>query len=193
MDEPRLILIGGANGSGKTTLAREYISVEGLPYLGADQIAYELNPDDVERVAIEAGRLFSQKIAESIELNKSFIVESTLSGLSLRKWLVRAREAGFLISTSFVYLDSAELCIDRVTSRVSRGGHHVPADDIRRRYDRSNKNFWHVYAPLSDEWRLYNNAGSGIIPVATGDKSGTLDSDSERFELWLKMVTETEK
>ena len=115
MDEPRLILIGGANGSGKTTLAREYISVEGLPYLGADQIAYELNPDDVERVAIEAGRLFIQKIAESIELNKSFIVESTLSGLSLRKWLVRAREAGFLISTSFVYLDSAELCIDRVT------------------------------------------------------------------------------
>ena len=68
MEPPRLIVIGGANGSGKTTLAREYISVEGLPYLGADQIAYELKPDDVESVALEAGRLFIQKIAEAIEL-----------------------------------------------------------------------------------------------------------------------------
>ncbi len=42
MEQPILIVIGGANGSGKTTLAREYITVEGLPYLGADQIAYEL-------------------------------------------------------------------------------------------------------------------------------------------------------
>ena len=193
MEQPRLIVIGGANGSGKTTLAREYISVEGLPYLGADQIAYELKPDDVESVALEAGRLFIQKIAEAIELNESFIVESTLSGISLRKWLSRARVAGFLISTSFVYLDSAELCIVRVSSRVSRGGHNVPADDIRRRYDRSNRNFWNVYAPLSDEWRLYNNTGSGIIPVATGDKGGTVESDSERFELWLRMLTETEK
>ena len=76
MPQPTLILIGGANGSGKTTLAREYISVEGLPYLGADQIAYELNPEDVESVAIEADRLFIQKIAESLERKESVIVES---------------------------------------------------------------------------------------------------------------------
>ena len=193
MSQPTLILIGGANGSGKTTLAREYISVEGLPYLGADQIAYELNPENVESVAIEAGRLFIHKIAESIERRQSFIVESTLSGLSLRKWLLKALESGFLISTSFVYLESAKLCIDRVRSRVSRGGHHVPTEDILRRYVRSNKNFWNVYAPLSDEWRLYNNTGSSIIPVAIGDKSGIVESDKERFELWQKMATETEK
>lgn len=189
-EQPKLIIIGGANGSGKTTLAREYIHEKNIPYLGADQIAAELNPADVESVALQAGRLFIQNIAESIKLKESFIVESTLSGLSLKKWLVKAREAGFILSISFVYLDSAELCIDRVRSRVSRGGHHVPAADILRRYTRANQNFWNVYAPISDEWRLYNNTGSGIIPVAVGDKSGTVESDKERFEIWLKMATE---
>src|SRR5437016_12405695 len=138
----QLVIIGGANGSGKTTLAREYINVENLPYLGADQIAYELNPENVESVAIEAGRLFIQKIAEYLDKRESFIVESTLSGLSLRKWISKAINLGYFISTAFVYLDSPELCVERVASRVTRGGHHVSDEDIMRRYGRSNQNFW---------------------------------------------------
>ena len=74
MDQPTLIVIGGANGSGKTTLVREYISVENLQYLGADQIAYELNPNNVESVAIDAGRLFVRKIANSISYRESFLL-----------------------------------------------------------------------------------------------------------------------
>ena len=191
MDQPTLILIGGANGSGKTTLAREYISVENLPYLGADQIAFELNPDNVESIAIEAGRLFIQKIADSIEKRKSFILESTLSGLSLRKWIRKSGEAGYFIKLAFVYLDSPNLCVERVSARVSRGGHHVPADDIFRRYSRSNQNFWHQYKDMCDEWKLFNNMDTTIIPVATGDESGIIIADDERFAIWLKMVTET--
>ena len=191
MDQPTLIVIGGANGSGKTTLAREYISVEGLDYLGADQIAFELNPDDVESVAIEAGRLFIRKIAETIENRESFIVESTLSGLSLRKWIKVAREAGFSIRVAFVYLDSPDLCIQRVSARVSRGGHHVPDEDILRRYSRSNLNFWDCYKNLADEWKLYNNTGDDVIPVALGSGNRIQVEDSGRFEKWLKMVTET--
>jgi predicted ABC-type ATPase len=156
MDQPTLIVIGGANGSGKTTLAREYILVENLPYLG-DQIAFKLNPEDVASVAIEAGRLFVQIIDESISKKDSFILESTLSGLSLRKWINKAREAGYNISILFVFLDSPEVCIRRVASRVSKGGHHVPDEDIVRRYTRSNNNFWHTYKNLANGWSLFNN------------------------------------
>ena len=103
MDRQTLIILGGANGSGKTTLAKEYISIEKFPYLGADQIAYDLNPSDVESVAIEAGRLFIKRIADSIEERRSFIVESTLSGLSLRKWIGRLRTMATLLrSVSFI-------------------------------------------------------------------------------------------
>lgn len=38
-----LVIIGGANGSGKTTLAREFVALEKFTYLGADEIARELN------------------------------------------------------------------------------------------------------------------------------------------------------
>ncbi len=192
MDQPTLILIGGANGSGKTTLAREYVTDQGLLYLGADQMAFELNPNDVESVAIEAGRLFIKKIAETLEKGESFILESTLSGLSLRKWIRKAHEAGYFIKLAFVYLDSPNLCVERVSARVSRGGHHVPAADIIRRYSRSNHNFWNQYKDLCDEWKLFNNMDATIIPVATGDESGILISDDERFAIWLKMVMETE-
>lgn len=187
MDQPTLIVIGGANGSGKTTLAREYISVEGLPYLGADQIAYDLNPRNVESVAIEAGRLFIQKIAGSIENRESLIVESTLSGLSLRKWIAKACDKGYRISVLFVYLDSPEVCIQRVSARVE-GGHHVPDTDIIRRYGRSNHNFWHSYKDLANEWSLFNNGETGIVQVAASGDTGFTVLDKERFERWQEMV-----
>lgn len=190
--ETTLILIGGANGSGKTTLAREYISVENLPYLGADQIAFELNPENVESVAIEAGRLFIQKIVETIEKKESFILESTLSGLTLRKWITKASEAGYFVKLAFVYLDSPQLCIERIAARVKRGGHHVPDEDIVRRYRRSNQNFWFHYKDLADEWKLFHNVDSTMIPVATGDKNGVMIANDERYSLWLEMVTKTE-
>ena len=192
MDQPTLILIGGANGSGKTTLARQYISEQNLLYLGADQIAFELNPDNVESVAMDAGRLFIKKIDETLASRISFILESTLSGLSLQKWIRKARESGYFVKLAFVYLDSLNLCIKRVSARVSRGGHHVPAEDIVRRYSRSNRNFWHHYKDLSDEWKLFNNVDATIIPIATGDGSGIIVADDARFEIWLGTETETD-
>ena len=54
--QPRLVVVGGPNGSGKTTFARQYARSEGLPYLGADDIAYQLSPDDPAKVRVTAGR-----------------------------------------------------------------------------------------------------------------------------------------
>lgn len=190
MDGPLLIVIGGANGSGKTTLAREYVSADNLPYLGADQIAFELNPNDVESVAIQAGRLFIEKISENIARGESFIVESTLSGLSLAKWVRRAKSSGYLVRVLFVYLDSAQDCVDRVSLRVKKGGHFVPDEDIERRYERSNYNFWSTYRPLATNWALFNNSGDGIVQVAaSGDSSDEIVIlDEEKFYRWKRLV-----
>ena len=79
MDKPKLIIIGGANGSGKTTFAREIVDNFGIKYLGADEIAAELNAKEPEKAAIEAARVFSRRFADSLENGESLIVESTLS------------------------------------------------------------------------------------------------------------------
>lgn len=188
MQQPELIIIGGANGSGKTTLAREIIAQSGIKYLGADEIATEINKLNPEKVAIEAARIFSHKFGESIESSESLIVESTLSGVSLKKFLIKAQAKHFKVSIYFIYLDSAELCIKRVASRVALGGHHVPPTDVRRRFSRSNHNFWKIYQELANDWNLFLNVGDDFQQVAVGDEKGVIVIDEARYRQWLKMV-----
>jgi predicted ABC-type ATPase len=188
MEQPKLIILGGANGSGKTTLAREFVLVEKHDYLGADEIARELNPNNPENEAISAARLFSQRLEDYLANQKSVLVESTLSGLSLRKHLATAKTQDFEITILFVYLDSPELCIERVAARVAKGGHHVPDADIRRRFKRANINFWNVYKNLADKWSLFYNTSEIITQVANGDQEGLTILDNVRYQEWLKLA-----
>lgn len=188
MEQPKLIIIGGANGSGKTTFAREIVANFGIKYLGADEIAAELDSKQPEKVAIEAARVFSRRFNNSIEIGESLIVESTLSGLSLKKFLVKARENNFSISIFFVYLDSAELCVQRVSARVAKGGHHVPPEDVRRRFSRSNRNFWDYYKDLADDWFLFLNIGDSFEQISNGDAKGITIVDEARYQQWQAMA-----
>lgn len=188
MRQPTLVIIGGANGSGKTTFAREIVANSGIKYLGADEIATELNAAAPEKVSIEAARIFSKRLDASLESGEPLIVESTLSGLSLKKFLVKARANKFSISIFFVYLDSVELCVQRIAARVAKGGHHIPPEDVRRRYSRSNRNFWHLYKELADDWFLFLNAGDSFEQVSNGDENGVTIVDEARYEQWLEIV-----
>lgn len=188
MQQPELIIIGGANGTGKTTLAREFVAVEKLRYLGADEIARELNADHPEQAAIAAARTFSARLDTALDTGESLVVEATLAGLSMRKHLQQARQRGYRIRLLFVYLDSAELCIDRIAARVARGGHHVPELDVRRRFTRANRNFWHGYKNFADAWHLFYNAGTMIEQVASGTLRDEMILDEERYQKWLTMV-----
>jgi predicted ABC-type ATPase len=40
------------------------------------------------------------------------------------------------------------------------GGHSVPTETIRRRYEAGLKNFFNFYCPLSDSWQLYDNSNT---------------------------------
>lgn len=48
----QLFIIAGANGSGKTTLAKELLQEYPLKFLNADEIAKEINPQNIEAVKI---------------------------------------------------------------------------------------------------------------------------------------------
>lgn len=189
MEKPRIIIIGGANGSGKTTLAREYVAVENIKYLGADEIARELNEEKPEDAAIKAARLFSQRLHDLLKNRESFVVESTLSGLSLQRRIEKTRKFGYAVEVVFVYLDSAELCVQRVAARVAQGGHHVLSEDVRRRFSRVNRNFWNIYKEIADKWNLFFDVTDSFQQIAAADREGVIIFDEERYPEWLKMVS----
>ena len=51
------------------------------------------------------------------------------------------------------------LLVARVARRVLEGGHNVPVEDIRRRFEAGLRNFKQVYRDLVDGWALYDNSG----------------------------------
>jgi len=160
---------GGPNGSGKTTFVNRVLETRQIEYLGADAIAAEISPEKPETVAVAAGREFLRRLRDRIENRVSIVVESTLAGKSLVKYIEAATKNGFETALNFVFLDSVNANIVRVTHRVRRGGHNVPKVDIRRRYRRSLRNFWEIYRFSVDTWMLYDNSGEIYVEVACGN------------------------
>ena len=58
----------------------------------------------------------------------------------------------------FLWLESADLALNRVAARVRRGGHDVPEGIVRRRYERGLRNLFSLYLPLSDSWQVFDNS-----------------------------------
>lgn len=165
----RLFILAGANGSGKSTIAKVLLPSEGIVYVNPDDIARELNPQDLTAVRVSAGREALHRIDDLMTRGESFAIESTLSGLAYVRKLEQARRMGYETILAYVYVDSAEVCIARIAARVRSGGHLVPNADVRRRYVRSKRNFLDIYAPLSDHWMLYYNGGADLTLVAHGN------------------------
>jgi predicted ABC-type ATPase len=123
---------------------------------------------------------------KQLAANQDFIIESTLSGRTLRNFLAKARAAGYSITIVFIYLNSADTSVARVKQRVRRGGHDVPEVDIRRRFPRACSNFWQMYRQIADQWVVIYNAGSGFDEIAFGFPGEFSVSDEELFEVFLK-------
>lgn len=153
-DSPQLLVVGGPNGAGKTTLAREYASQTGITYLGADEIAETIAPGKAASVRVDAGRQFLLAVDDHLSRKQSLIAETTLSGVTFRNTITKAKGLGFDVTIAYLFLDSADTCVARVTARVRKGGHEVPELDIRRRFARSMINFWTVYREMADNWVL---------------------------------------
>lgn len=153
-----ICVIGGCNGAGKTTLARELLPRLGLMrFLNADEIARGLSPLDPGLTAFKAGRLVIEEARSLVESGASFALESTLSG---RTWLALLRQAkakGYRFVLHYLVINSASQAVERVRLRVLHGGHHVPEEDVRRRFGRSLRHFVEDYLPLADDWGVWEN------------------------------------
>jgi predicted ABC-type ATPase len=164
---PTLCILGGCNGAGKTTLARELLPRLGLMrFLNADEIARGLSPLDPTLTAFKAGRLVLEEARSLISAKASFALESTLSGRAQVALIREAKAQGYRILLHYIVIGSATQAVARVALRVRLGGHHVPENDVHRRFDRSRKHFLEDYLPLADEWGLWDNQSPPALQIA---------------------------
>jgi predicted ABC-type ATPase len=68
-----------------------------------------------------------------------------------------------------LWLQSVEIAIGRVEERVRMGGHTIPKATIIRRYQVGLKNFFDLYRPIADGWRLYDNSTGKTSLIALGE------------------------
>jgi len=181
---PTLYIIAGPNGSGKTTLAKEFIEIENLPFLNTDEIAKSINPENPLNVAMAAGKVFFAKLNEYLESEKSVAMETTLSGKYHNRVIKKFKQKGYEIKLLYVFLESSNLCIDRIRFRVFKGGHNVPDNDVIRRYARSMNNFLSVKNEV-DHWILYYNGGEKYIEIAQGRYNNEIISNEEMYNLFV--------
>lgn len=173
-------LVGGPNGSGKSTLASTEI-ISQLP--GSPLIRF--NPDDLSKklrnenttlaqveINIRAVRTIDAQVAKTIEERKSFLTETVLSTDKYKHMVNRAKELDFSIGLLFVTLRAPEYNIERVRLRAERGGHDVPIDKIKSRWDKSLANLaWFV--EQADIAFVYDNS-------EVGDRGAELIASKER-------------
>lgn len=156
---PNLYVIGGPNGAGKTTAAFEILPELGcVEFVNADLIAAGLSPFNPEAQAITAGRLLLTKIKDLAHQQKDFAFESTLASKSFYPFLKQCKANGYKLYLIYFMLSSVDIAIKRVRKRVELGGHNIPEQTIKRRYERSLNNLISLYIPITDEWLIYNNS-----------------------------------
>ena len=162
--EKWLVIIAGPNGAGKSTFYETILRSDPLfknaPFVNLDNYAKEMasEGEDPNNYMFEAGRKVRNQIDENFKKKRSFVYETTASGLTHLRIMERARKNGYKVGTIFIGLSKVELSHTRVQKRVSEGGHSVDPDDIERRYPRVIKNFPDMLA-RSDLAAVFDNSG----------------------------------
>jgi predicted ABC-type ATPase len=154
---PVLTILAGPNGSGKSTLTSR-LDFEGREnLLDPDAVAKRIDQENPGRAAVSAGREVIRRTREFLRNGESFGIETTLSGGGYLETMRMARAAGYNVRLVYICVSNPERNIQRVRERVAQGGHDVPAEDIRRRYERSLANLAEAVGLANEAW-LYDNS-----------------------------------
>lgn len=199
---PIILVLAGVNGAGKSSVGGSVIRQIGTTYFNPDERSAEIRrklgmsmPDANVRAWTEGKELLELAIRDRFD----HAFETTLGGTTIPRLLVEAAEADFDVRIWFVGLSTPEQHIARVRARVAEGGHDIPEQKIRERWDTSRQNIIALLPHLA-ELRVFDNsedgdAFTGMIPppkllldcrhgVVVGPASVTLEETPE----WAKPI-----
>ncbi len=162
VQRPAAVLLAGPNGAGKTT-ASSLLLGSSVPFLNADLIAADLRRSGHSGTAVDvaAGRQLLAELDARVSGRQSFCVETNLAGRGWIHHIEEWRDVGYHVTLQFLALVDADTAVARVAQRVAQGGHGVPEEVIRRRYNAGLRQLFATYMALADSWTLYDNSTAG--------------------------------
>ncbi|MCW3112813.1 MAG: zeta toxin [Segetibacter sp.] len=183
---PELYIIAGPNGAGKTTAAKTILPeiLNCNIFLNADEIAAQLNPENLEAAALKAGRMMLEQIESCLVQKVSFGIETTLTTRSYLKLVKKAQLEGYEVVLLFFSLPSAKMAKERVAQRVRKGGHNIPREVIERRFVLGIRNLFE-FIEIVDRWHCYENNTTPPGRIAQGERDGSIKIHN--FEVWKRL------
>ncbi|MDD5952407.1 MAG: zeta toxin family protein [Oscillospiraceae bacterium] len=153
-------IIGGVNGCGKSSLtgALKAERTDLGMLIDVDKLNAELGS------IVAGGKEAIRKINYCLERGISFTQETTLSGIRTERTIRRAKEQGYRVRLYYVGLDSLTDSLQRIENRVRKGGHDIPQDDVKRRYESRYDDLLRIL-PYCDGATFFDN-DNGFVEVA---------------------------
>jgi predicted ABC-type ATPase len=197
----RIYVISGVNGAGKSSIAGAMFRSEGGDYYNPDEAARKLlaanpglNQAEANARAWQRGR---ELLEQSIEKNLDFAFETTLGGSTIARLLAGAAAHGARLYVWYVGLSNLDQHIRRVRARVRQGGHDIPEEMIRRRFERSRLNLI-ALLPALTALRMYDNSAEAdpaagkepkLVPVLFMEHRKILNpGDLSKAPDWAKPI-----
>lgn len=142
-------IVAGVNGAVKTT------------YIQQNRERFEKVVDE-DALAAEygsqmlGGREAVRLIETYLHSGESFTQETTLSGMKTCRTIQKAHRLGYHVRLLYINTDSVEECIKRIAYRVAHGGHHIPDELVRKRFQKKESDLNRILR-FCDEIHFYEN------------------------------------
>ncbi len=159
-------------------------------FVNSDEFAKGLSPFDPSKASIQASRYMIMKIRYLLRKQKDFAVETTLATRTLLKTVKMAQDAGYTVTLLYFWLNSPELAIERVRARGEAGGHNIPEETIRRRYNVGIYYFFKSYSPVCERWILADNSQIPFRVIADGSKTDIINIKDEETYRKIKAIAD---
>ena len=175
-------IIGGINGVGKSSFSG--VLKEQIPDLG-----FIVNTDEIAKENcisnIEAGKIALSIISNSIYECDNFAQETTLSGTTTEKNILKAKEKGYTIRMYYIGINNLVENIIRIENRVRKGGHNISVEDVTRRFNKRYDDFLRIL-PYCDVGEIYDNE-NGFIKLADIE-AGRITNVSDNIPDWFAQM-----
>jgi predicted ABC-type ATPase len=162
-----ITVLAGINGAGKSSVAGAYLRHEGGDYYNPDEFTRELiqrNPGIAPATANSlAWTQGKERLEQAIANGTDFVFETTLGARTIPDLLLKATQSRMTVRIWFVGLASVELHLRRVADRVASGGHDIPEEKIRMRWQTSRLNLIRLLPHIA-ELMLWDNSADANFP-----------------------------